>query len=389
MSSMSKVGQAGANPAERTTQRVLTRKHDHHRELKFPENWQPTHTVRPKGFNATNAHFHDPHTGAVISWNARAHRKNRFALARHPDGRPVRQAPAWWRYRWWGWDFDNISWWTAQLFVWGSCCWVVNGWFLFLPTGRDNLNLYMAAYFALGGGTLFWIGAYLSVVEALNTDVQVRFPHEVMLLARDAEKGALHGYKNSKSLPANGLDTGLADTNGTKMESSGPAINSPQKKKFRWWGTKWHDIGYFAVFVQLIGATLFQASVILGVPGVLPEETKTAYAAWDASFWTLQTVGAWGFIISSVIFMLEVQHKWWQPAPLKLGWQVGLWNHIGAWGFEASAVFGYLAFPRMIAQRWGSAFSTFWGGWAFLIGSYMQLLECLNKHPTTSGEKMP
>ena len=181
-------------------------------------------------------------------------------------------------------------------------------------------------------------------------------------------------------------------------------------------------------------------------------------------------------LCSAAIFLLEVQRKWWLPAPLKLGWQVGLWNFIGAWGFEASgsyhssapaidkeiilpairvstwcptemrthglwhqlehfashcadsklcsihcairsccvsvahlvqtvhmqasAVFGYLAFPREIAQRWGTYFSTFWvrkcvrtgvqsslsseawtsllillphvllmqGGWAFLIG---------------------
>ena len=27
------------------------------------------------------------------------------------------------------------------------------------------------------------------------------------------------------------------------------------------------------------------------------------------------------------------------------------------------------------------------GAWAFLIGSYFQLLECLNKRPTSLGEK--
>lgn len=42
------------------------------------------------------------------------------------------------------------------------------------------------------------------------------------------------------------------------------------------------------------------------------------------------------WVCSAAIFMLEVQRKWWLPAPLKLGWQVGLWNFIGAWGFEAS-----------------------------------------------------
>ncbi len=29
------------------------------------------------------------------------------------------------------------------------------------------------------------------------------------------------------------------------------------------------------------------------------------------------------------------------------------------------------------------------GGWAFLIGSYLQLLECINKHPTSMGMSNP
>lgn len=36
----------------------------------------------------------------------------------------------------------------------------------------------------------------------------------------------------------------------------------------------------------------------------------------------LQVVGAWGFIISSLMFCLEVQRRWWLPAPFILGWQV-------------------------------------------------------------------
>lgn len=29
-------------------------------------------------------------------------------------------------------------------------------------------------------------------------------------------------------------------------------------------------------------------------------------------------------------------------------------------------------------QKWGTALSTFWGAWAFLLGSYIQLVETLN-----------
>ena len=107
-----------------------------------------------------------------------------------------------------------------------GCCrsvaWVLNGWFLFLPTGHTNLDYLMASITAgsshvtmqpmggarvtehvmaalwrdwdldhvrtdlclavpitysdaraVVGGSLFWIGAYLSVVEAVNADNEV------------------------------------------------------------------------------------------------------------------------------------------------------------------------------------------------------------------------
>lgn len=63
----------------------------------------------------------------------------------------------------------------AQLFLWGSVAWVLNGHFLLFPEQgpSDSFNLYLTAYSALVGGTLFWVGAYLAVVEALNTAKEV------------------------------------------------------------------------------------------------------------------------------------------------------------------------------------------------------------------------
>ena len=49
--------------------------------------------------------------------------------------------------------------WIAQLFLWGSMCWCVNGIFLFCPpVSNENVLLYVTGYTALAGGTLFWIG---------------------------------------------------------------------------------------------------------------------------------------------------------------------------------------------------------------------------------------
>lgn len=372
------------------------RRHEHHRYLELPSHWESQSARQPgKLLNATHASFHDPRSGVKVHWNSRQHRKNRYAIAQKPDGKVVRPLRPWWRYRLFGFDWDSISWWIAQFFFWGSICWVVNGWYLFLPTSNEKVDLYVAAYTGLAGGTLFWFGAWLSIVEALNTGIEVRLPHEAHLaLHHDLEATAdkVHGMHSHHAVAA-GLDEPATtsccpkQTVASEVGSVSTSASGASREKFRWWGTEWHDIGFVAVILQFIGATLFEFAVILAVPGVLPEETPTRYAAWDATVWTFQTVGAWGFIISAGIFMFETQRKWYILAPLSLGWQIGLWNLIGALGFEASAVFGYLAAPRDVAQRWGTAFSTYWGGWGFLIGSYFQLLECLNKHPEPVGKK--
>ena len=56
----------------------------------------------------------------------------------------------------------------------------------------------------------------------------------------------------------------------------------------KWCGGRLHDVGYIAALIQFVGATLFSASTILGVPGVLVPESSTYYAVWDATFWSLQ-----------------------------------------------------------------------------------------------------
>lgn len=43
-----------------------------------------------------------------------------------------------------------------------------------------------------------------------------------------------------------------------------------------------------------------------------------------------------------------------------------------------SGFFGFFAYPEGKYQRWGMSCSTFWGAWAFLLGSYIQLIEMLN-----------
>ncbi len=49
-------------------------------------------------------------------------------------------------YRFIGWDPDNVSYWVAVLFTLGSVAWVVNGLYLFTPTGNAAVDLYASGY---------------------------------------------------------------------------------------------------------------------------------------------------------------------------------------------------------------------------------------------------
>lgn len=79
--------------------------------------------------------------------------------------------------------------------------------------------------------------------------------------------------------------------------------------------------------------------------------------------------------------MLEVQQHWWTPKPLNIGWHVAFWNLVGAVGFWLSGFFGYWQYPAEKYVHNGVALSTFSGSFAFLLGSWLQYLEALNKHP--------
>lgn len=105
-------------------------------------------------------------------------------------------------------------------------------------------------------------------------------------------------------------------------------------------------------------------------------------------------IGGSGFIISSLILIIEVQHKWYLPNITEIGWHgtsyhypsqrladncpVGFWNLVGALGFTLSGAFGY---SPVSGEVYESGLSTFWGSWAFLIGGGFQLWETIWREP--------
>ncbi|KAG9099211.1 hypothetical protein FRC07_010550, partial [Ceratobasidium sp. 392] len=230
------------------------------------------------------------------------------------------------------------------VFVVGSIAWVINGFLLFLPVLSPSTypsHTTTASAFAFIGGTVFELGSYLMFVEALNAGQDELFG--------DALKDEID-----------------------KLDSR------PQRKdvRFRWWGSNnWRDLGFLASSIQLVAATVFWISTLTGLPGIIPnlsEDPPVAIA--DVFFWTPQVIGGLGFVISSTLLMLETQRAWWRPKLDSLGWYVGLFNLIGAIGFTLCGALGYAALTSTKAE-YQSSLSTFWGGWAFLIGSGVQLWE--------------
>ncbi|QRV73305.1 hypothetical protein RhiJN_01319 [Ceratobasidium sp. AG-Ba] len=289
--------------------------------MSSPSPHRPLGLFRPTHISHKRAH-----------WASRTHRKHRYSPAqRHALG-----------LDWWDHDHKrvkrrarlvgDISFWLAVTFVLGSMAWVINGFLLFLPLVSPSKypeHSTTASAFAFIGGTIFEVGSYLMLVEALNAG------HDELF--------------------------GDALRDGVDRLESRPKRNNVG---FRW-----------SASIQFVAATIFWVSVLTGLPGIIPNLSKDPpRAIADIFFWTPQVVGGLGFVISSGLLMLEVQRAWWKPKLDSLGWYVGLFNLIGAVGFKLCGALGYASYSSS-GVEYQSALSTFWGGWAFLIGSGVQLWE--------------
>ncbi|KAJ7794648.1 hypothetical protein B0H14DRAFT_2922629 [Mycena olivaceomarginata] len=259
-----------------------------------------------------------------LQWTSRDHRKHRHLATDARTGRPRRQVGTLHklanmrRIEYW-----NISWWVSIAFTVGSIVWAWN---------RDD-----AADFG-------W---------SVN-----RLMH-----GKSTEHDATE--KNTSD-----------DTPGSDSETP----SRPPKKKWIWFSTDgkyFHELGFLAAFVQYWAATISgSAGAFTAIPtiqtAIMPKQ-----GLLDGAFWTPQVVGGTGFIIASTIMMIETQRKWYIPAPTSLGWNVGFWNLIGGIGFMLCGAFGY-ALNSSTGIAYQSSCSTFWGGWAFLIGSVIQWYEAVN-----------
>lgn len=113
----------------------------------------------------------------------------------------------------------------------------------------------------------------------------------------------------------------------------------------------------------------------MALPGIYNNTSQPVL--WGV-YWLAYLIGGILFVTASLLYMLEVQPKWYKPAPKRIGWWIGTWNLVGSVGWTLSASFGYCSASWCEYQ---SDLSLLWASIAFLIGSALLWYEAMDKHP--------
>lgn len=282
----------------------------------------------------------------------------------------------------------DISYLVAVIFTFGSVLWVINAFFVFLPLLQPsstftNEILDGGGITAFIGATIFEVGSIFLMLEAVNEHQEACFGWAIEQ-AWSKESGSA----NEKALTVKPGECSHNHVN--KHNFVGNAVSTDSKKPQKSWvwfpsmtllrTHYFHELGFLACLSQLLGATIFWIAGFTALPGVY---NTMSHPLIDGIYWTPQVVGGSGFIISGTLFMLETQKRWYIPALGTLGWHIGLWNLIGGVGFTLSPAFGY---DMASWAQYQAACSTFWGSWAFIIGSVIQWYESLDKYPVEVKE---
>ncbi|KAM5352495.1 hypothetical protein ACJ41O_005217 [Fusarium nematophilum] len=339
-------------------------------------------------------------------WRSRDNRKGRHALAvnvdpwKHDTTKSPKPSNTWQqtargvakmflRYPVWDVSYD-----VAVIFTIGSVIWVINGFFSWLPvqdpssefSGETDWGGGLTAFI---GATVFELGSVLLMLEAVNENRSDCFGWAVeetldgVLHLNPAAHDCRHSHAQKRTFVA-----GTSARQDQVEERRGKLYGSG--RTWSWWPT-WYElrthyireIGFLACSSQMFGATVFWISGFTALPPIL---NNLSTAAENGVYWLPQVIGGTGFIVSGFLFMLEVQPRWYVPAPGVLGWHIGLWNLIGAIGFTLCGALGFGVTEPGV--EYALTLSTFIGSWAFLIGSTVQWFESLNKYPIWVDEKV-
>lgn len=292
------------------------------------------------------------------------------------------------------WD---VSYLVATTFTLGSIIWIINAFFVWLPlvdpqTEFANESLVGGGVSGFIGATVFEIGSVFLLLEAVNANQTGCFGW-----ALDAELGKVEGSGPVTEVKPNKEDCGHHHANRKNLVGAGRhgshphshnaadgyVTSLPEGKSFRWMPSLTelrthylHELGFLASLVQFMAATIFWIAGFTGLPGIIDHMSQNLT---DGVYWVPQIVGGFGFILSGLLFTLETQKKWYIPAFHVLGWHIGAWNFIGGIGFTLCGALGPATMHSGVEYQ--ATLATFWGSWAFMIGSTLQWYESLEKYP--------
>ncbi|KXS95816.1 hypothetical protein AC578_6260 [Pseudocercospora eumusae] len=353
-------------------------------------------------FNPTQALLEKPNNnkqdaaaGLRMLWRARDNRKGRHMLV-VPSHQAKNDLPPGftgtravlkgiWRmltvYAWW-----DVSWWIAVLFTIGSAIFVLCGFFYWLPLAAPSTEFHDEALIAGGvtafvGATLFTIGGVLLIVEATNENQTGCFGWALSELFSHTKSDLETGKQDNRAGPRP-ADCEHHHANGLHSKGQ-PQLQHPESgRKWEWWPS-WNEltthyfreIGFWASITEAIGAIIFYISGIMALPGIYDNTSQPVL--WGV-YWLAYLIGGILFVTASLLYMLEVQPKWYKPAPKRIGWWIGTWNLLGSVGWTLSASFGYCSTSWCGYQ---SDLSLLWASIAFLIGSALLWYEAMDKHP--------
>jgi len=207
----------------------------------------------------------------------------------------------------------RLAWWIAILFMIGASLFAVGSGGALLGTSWES-----------GSGSLFFAGslfftsaAYLQLLEVVNE------PHAL-----------------TKRRPSIAL-----------------------------WRWEPHKIGWWAVFVQLVGTLLFNMNTFEAMQTLSPIDQ-------DRLVWAPDAIGAICFLAASYLAYAEICHRWIGVQPRNISWWLAVFNLLGSVAFAVSAVASVVVLQTgQPLSAHASNLWTFVGAVCFLIGAYLLLPE--------------
>ena len=195
---------------------------------------------------------------------------------------------------------------------------------------------------------------------------------------RPVPEGCRHHHGDKKSWIKQDAATAAPPRGEAAAAASGHVDRRVDASKRRWsWWPTWdelathylREIGFLACLAQMIGATVFWIS---GFTALKPITAALSAPASNGVYWLPQVVGGAGFIVSSLLLMIEVQDKWYRPALGSLGWHIGFWNFVGAIGFTLCGALGF-GVENGESIQYALTLATFVGSWAFLVRDHVSI----------------